>query len=201
MSGEQFFNERAEIWDEISKHDMTKIDMLSRLLLIRENDTVLDVGTGTGVLLPVLSRYTRGENITAIDSAEKMLEIAKRKFSNLGCSFILGDAVAYPFKDESFDVITCYSVFPHFDDKPRAIKHLAAALKKGGLLAILHSSSKEKINGVHVHAHNDVMLDSLPPAEKIAGLMCTFGLRLEAVIDNSEMYAICARKRYMAPAP
>ncbi|MDR2098201.1 MAG: class I SAM-dependent methyltransferase, partial [Spirochaetaceae bacterium] len=105
MSKEHFFNERAENWDEISQNDMTKVDMLTRLLLIREYDTVLDVGTGTGVLLPVLSRYTAGKNITAIDSAEDMITVAKRKFESLGCSFIHGDAVTYPFQPESFDVV------------------------------------------------------------------------------------------------
>ncbi|MDR0684949.1 MAG: class I SAM-dependent methyltransferase [Spirochaetaceae bacterium] len=193
MSKEQFFNERAKNWDEISKNDMTKVDMLTRLLLIQERDTILDVGTGTGVLLPVLSRYTRGENITAIDIAEDMIAVARRKFGDLGCSFILGDAVTYPFRPESFDVIVCYSVFPHIDDKPGMIKNLMAALKNGGLLAILHSCSKERINGVHVHAHRDISLDSLPPAETVAALMRKLGMKPEAVIDNSEMYAVCAR--------
>ena len=60
MSKEQFFNERAKNWDEISKNDMMKVDMLTRLLLIQERETILDVGTRTRVLLPVLSRYTQG---------------------------------------------------------------------------------------------------------------------------------------------
>lgn len=195
MSKEQFFNERAENWDEISRNDMTKVDILTRLLLIQEHDTVLDVGTGTGVLLPVLSRYTGGKNITAIDIAEDMIRVARRKFEGLGCSFILGDAVTHPFRPESFDVISCYSVFPHIDDKPRMIKNLMTALKTGGLLAILHSCSKERINGVHVHAHHDVSMDSLPPAGMVADLMRKLGMKLEVVIDNSEMYAVCARRR------
>jgi demethylmenaquinone methyltransferase/2-methoxy-6-polyprenyl-1,4-benzoquinol methylase len=195
MSKERFFNERAERWDETSKNDMTKVDMLTRLLLIEKGDTILDVGTGTGVLLPVLSRFTAGENITAIDSAEEMIAVAKRKHEKLGCSFIHGDVVTYPFKPEAYDIIVCYSVFPHIDDKPKMIKHLAEALKTGGLFAILHSCGKERINGVHVHAHWDVGLDSLPPADLVAGLMQKLNFKLEAVIDNSEMYAVCARKR------
>jgi demethylmenaquinone methyltransferase/2-methoxy-6-polyprenyl-1,4-benzoquinol methylase len=200
MSKEQFFNERAETWDEISKNDAAKVDMLTRLLLIQPHDTVLDVGTGTGVLLPVLSSYTAGKNITAIDIAEGMIAVAKRKHESFGCSFILGDAVTYPFQPESFDVIACYSVFPHIDDKPRMIKNLLAALKRGGLLAILHSCGKERINGVHVHAHRDVSMDSLPPAKMVADLMGKLGMRLEVMIDNSEMYAVCAR-RAGQPAP
>jgi demethylmenaquinone methyltransferase/2-methoxy-6-polyprenyl-1,4-benzoquinol methylase len=167
--------------------------MLTRLLLIQEHDTVLDVGTGTGVLLPVLASYTSGTNITAIDSAEKMIDVARQKFEGLGCSFIQGDVTDYPFASESYDVIVCYSVFPHIDDKPRMIKNLLGALKRGGLLAILHSCSKERINGVHVHAHRDVMLDGLPSADTVADFMRKQGLRLEVVIDNSEMYAVYGR--------
>jgi demethylmenaquinone methyltransferase/2-methoxy-6-polyprenyl-1,4-benzoquinol methylase len=195
MSKEQFFNDRAYHWDNISRHDMEKVDMLVRLLLIREHDTVLDVGTGTGVLLPVLSRYTAGRNITALDISEEMIAVARQKYENLGCSFIIADAAAYPFPPESYDVIVCYSVFPHIDDKPKLIKHLTEALKIGGLLAILHSSSKEKINGVHVHTtHRDIMMDTLPPADRVADLMVKQGLKPEAVIDNRELYAVCGRR-------
>jgi demethylmenaquinone methyltransferase/2-methoxy-6-polyprenyl-1,4-benzoquinol methylase len=194
LGKEQFFNERAENWDQTSKNDMAKVDILTRLLLIQEHDTVLDVGTGTGVLLPALSKYTSGTNITAIDIAEEMIAAAGRKFENLGCSFILGDATDYPFAPESYDVIVCYSVFPHIDDKPRMIRNLAGALKKGGLFAILHSCSKERINGVHVHAHRDVSLDSLPPADRVADFMRKLGMKMEVVIDNSEMYAVYARR-------
>jgi demethylmenaquinone methyltransferase/2-methoxy-6-polyprenyl-1,4-benzoquinol methylase len=200
MGKEQFFNERAENWDQISKNDAAKVDMLTRLLLIQEHDTVLDVGTGTGVLLPVLSNYTSGKNITAIDSAREMIAVAMRKFEELGCSFIHGDVVSHLFAPDSYDVIVCYSVFPHIDDKPRMIKNLLGALKRGGLLAILHSCSKERINGVHVHAHRDVSMDGLPPADVVADFMRKQGLRLEVVIDNSEMYAVYARRPHHPPA-
>jgi demethylmenaquinone methyltransferase/2-methoxy-6-polyprenyl-1,4-benzoquinol methylase len=195
MEKDNFFNIRAEHWDETAKHDMTKVDLLLRLLAIKKDDQVLDVGTGTGVLLPLLATYTAACNITAIDSAEKMIAVAQRKYASMGCSFIVGDAIVHPFPPEYYDAIVCYSVFPHFEDKPGVIRHLAAALKKGGLLAVLHSSCKEKINTVHVHAH-DVAMDSLPPADVLAELMRKFDLKPEIVIDNSELYAVYARKRY-----
>lgn len=198
MGKEQFFNERAENWDQISKNDTAKVDMLTRLLLIQEHDTVLDVGTGTGVLLPILAKYTSGTNITAIDIAEEMIAVAKRKFESLGCTFICGDVTDHPFAPESYDVIVCYSVFPHIDDKPRMIRNLTGALKKGGLLAILHSCSKERINGIHVHAHRDVRLDDLPPADTVADFMRKLGLRPEVMIDNSAMYAVYSRQRVYA---
>jgi demethylmenaquinone methyltransferase/2-methoxy-6-polyprenyl-1,4-benzoquinol methylase len=195
MDKDNFFNDSAEHWDEISHHNMDKIETLIKLLLVHQGDKVLDVGTGTGVLLPVLSKYTEGKNISAIDSAEKMIEVAKRKFENLGCTFIAGDAENYPFEKNSFDLIICFSVFPHFEDKPKTLRHLSEALSKGGLLAILHSASKEKINGIHVHtSSSDIKMDYLLPAEEIAAFMRKMGLKPELIIDNAELYAVGARK-------
>jgi demethylmenaquinone methyltransferase/2-methoxy-6-polyprenyl-1,4-benzoquinol methylase len=105
----------------------------------------------------------------------------------------------YPFNDGSFDHIICYSVFPHFDDKPQAIARLAKKLKPGGLLSVLHSSSKEKINGVHVHVHNrDIMADNLPPATALISSAQNSGLREEILIDNAEMYLFGARRKWQA---
>jgi demethylmenaquinone methyltransferase/2-methoxy-6-polyprenyl-1,4-benzoquinol methylase len=195
MEKQNFFNDLAEQWDETNKWDMDKIALMLKLLYIKKDDAVLDVGTGTGVLIPLLTGYT--ENITAIDSAEKMIEVARRKFAGTKVNFIPGDALEYPFADASFDHIICYSVFPHFDDKPLAIARLATKLKPGGFLSVLHSASKEKINGVHTHTHSmDIKSDNLPPAQALVACARDNGLREEIIIDNAEMYFFGARKRW-----
>jgi demethylmenaquinone methyltransferase/2-methoxy-6-polyprenyl-1,4-benzoquinol methylase len=103
----------------------------------------------------------------------------------------------YPFADESFDHVICYSVLPHLEQKSAAVERFAAALKPGGLLSVLHSSSKEKINGVHIHAHSrDINSDCLLPAFEYIPLLNKNGLREEIVIDNSEMFMFCARRQW-----
>jgi demethylmenaquinone methyltransferase/2-methoxy-6-polyprenyl-1,4-benzoquinol methylase len=195
MEKQDFFNDLAERWDETNTWDMDKIALMLKLLYIKDGDAILDVGTGTGVLIPLLRGYTG--NITAIDSAEKMIEVARKKFEGQEVNFIHGDALEYPFEDGSFDHIICYSVFPHFDDKPLAIARLAKKLKPGGLLSVLHSSSKERINGVHVHTHSmDIKSDNLPPAQALVPCARDNGLREEIVIDNAEMYLFAARRRW-----
>jgi demethylmenaquinone methyltransferase/2-methoxy-6-polyprenyl-1,4-benzoquinol methylase len=195
MEKQNFFNDLAEQWDEKNTWDMDKIALMLKLLYIQNGDSVLDVGAGTGVLIPFLTGYAGA--VTAIDSAEKMIEVARRKFEGKAVTFIHGDALEYPFPDASFDHIVCYSVFPHFDDKPLAIARLAKKLKPGGLLSVLHSASKEKINGVHVHTHSmDIKSDNLPPAQDLIPRARDNGLREEIVIDNAEMYLFAARKRW-----
>jgi demethylmenaquinone methyltransferase/2-methoxy-6-polyprenyl-1,4-benzoquinol methylase len=158
---------------------------------------VLDVGTGTGVLIPVLSRYTEAKNITAIDFAPAMIARAREKFGGTGAELITGDIMEYPFNETSFDAVVCYSVFPHFDNHPAALARLAGFLQPGGLLAVLHSQSRERINGVHIHTQDKtVHHDYLPALEVTANLMKSCGLRMETMIDSDELYMACGRKSW-----
>ena len=196
MGAQDYFNSMADTWDEINRYPMEKIDAMLDMLGIKPGDAVLDVGTGTGVLLPLLMRRTEAENITAIDIAEKMIEKAKSKFSSHGIHFIAADVLEYPFVSNVFNHIVCYSVFPHFEDKRGAIQKFAAALKPGGLLSILHSSSRERINRVHVHIHaQDINSDYLLPAREYLPVLNRNGLNEERIIDNSEMFVLSARKQ------
>ncbi|MDR1909122.1 MAG: class I SAM-dependent methyltransferase [Spirochaetaceae bacterium] len=197
MEKSDYFNELGPRWDEISRHDMDKVETIVRLLGIRQGDAVLDVGTGTGVLIPLLSRRTGAENITAIDFAPAMIERAREKFGGSGVQFIVGDVMEYPFRDASFDVIVCYSVFPHFDNHAAALDRFTGFLKPGGLLAVLHSQSRERINGVHIHSGDiTVHHDYLPSLEVVANLMRSGGLRMEIMVDNDEFYMACGRKTW-----
>jgi demethylmenaquinone methyltransferase/2-methoxy-6-polyprenyl-1,4-benzoquinol methylase len=195
MGTRDFFNSMADRWDEKNHYEMNKIELMLNLLYIKNGDTVLDVGTGTGVLLPLLLRKTGGEYITAIDVAEKMIEKAKQKFPDTGTRFAAADVMEYPFDNDSFNHIICYSVFPHIQEKSAAIARFAAALKPGGLLSVLHSASKEKINGVHVHSH-EINSDYLLPAGEYIPLLRKNSLREEIIIDNEEMFMFCARRQW-----
>ncbi len=65
--------------------------------------SVLDVGCGTGALCSVLK--DKGMDVTGIDPASKMLNIARGKPENTGISFIQANALErLPFEDNSFDV-------------------------------------------------------------------------------------------------
>jgi len=151
------------------------------------------VGTGTGVLIPLLLKITGAETITAIDFAQKMIEEAEKKFGGKGITFIAGDALKHPFEQSSFDFIICNSVFPHFENKQEALSHLGGLLKDGGLLAILHAASREKINGIHAKT-GIIHDDTLPEAELTAEFLRKSGLKVEILIDNDRLYAVCARR-------
>jgi demethylmenaquinone methyltransferase/2-methoxy-6-polyprenyl-1,4-benzoquinol methylase len=197
MAKSDFFNEMGPTWDEVAHHDMDKVETIIKLLHIKPGDAVLDVGTGTGVLIPVLSRYTEAKNITAIDFAPAMIARAREKFGATGVEFIVGDIMEYSFREMSFDAVVCYSVFPHFDNHPAALARLTGFLKPGGLLAVLHSQSRERINGVHIHKQDETVYhDYLPALEVVANLMKSGGLRMEIMIDNDDLYLACGRKAW-----
>ncbi len=194
MDQKEFFNEIADQWDEITKHNLMKAELLVGMLGIQQGDKVLDVGTGTGVLIPILSSYTDSGNITAIDVAENMIEVAKKKFKNSQVRFIADDVLQHSFGNEQFAFIVCYSMFPHFPDKAKAIQGLSALLAENGKLAIIHSNSRDEINAHHSKCDDAVREDKLPLAPVLMDMMTHNGLREEILIDNEQMYLVCGKK-------
>jgi len=67
-------------------------------------ESILDVGCGTGALCSVLKE--KGLSVTGIDSAEKMLQVAKEKPENAGIRFLRADALEkLPFEAKEFDLV------------------------------------------------------------------------------------------------
>jgi ubiquinone/menaquinone biosynthesis C-methylase UbiE len=191
----EYFNQQAANWDEnSSEKDTAKLERMAERLNIKPGSTVLDVGTGTGVFLPfLLSEIGTGGRIIASDFAEKMLRQARAKRFNGNIDYLHADVTNIPLRDEVFDVAVCYSSFPHFPDKPRALAEMNRVIKSGGWLLICHTSSRAAINEIHRQIPA-VQNDTIPDRGKMQLLLLATGFTEIKIEDRSDSYLASARK-------
>jgi len=194
----EYFNQRAGIWDETSSEtDMTRLELMSRRLKIKPGSTVLDVGCGTGVFIPFLLRRIGGEGrLVALDVAEEMLKRARAKgFKDI--EYLLADVTSIPLGDEIFDAVVCYSSFPHFQDKPRALAEIKRVTKSGGRLLICHTSSRAVVNQLHRQIPA-VANDIIPDEHEMQLMLSRAGFTDIRIEDGEENYLARARKPRLA---
>ncbi|GAA0180052.1 methyltransferase domain-containing protein [Clostridium sediminicola] len=190
MDNKKFFNEMAEKWDETVYHDDTKLNKIMELSKVSKDTKVLDIGTGTGVLIPYLLKRNV-QSIDAVDLSENMIKVAKSKFHDDRINFHICNIMN--FKNNGYDYAFIYSAYPHFPDKEKLIKHIHSLLNKDGKIIIAHSQSKEQINALH-KTKDSVKEDRLPSAEITTSLMKNY-FKIDKVIDNEEMYFILGIKK------
>jgi ubiquinone/menaquinone biosynthesis C-methylase UbiE len=199
----RFFNEHAGNWLDMwyrdpatGKHDKHEKDFnrLFSLLPFKPGDRVLDAGCGTGVLVPfIMERIGREGLLYELDFAERMLEINRSLHEGPNVRFILSDAENVTLEDDSCDMVICFSCFPHFHDKERAVEALSRLLRPGGIFVVAHFDSSEGINRHHGSC-NAVMHDHLPGAGAMRSLFESAELEIEMFIDEPGFYCITAKK-------
>ncbi len=94
---------------------------------------VLDVGCGGGLLCEALAR--EGANVTGIDMAPGMIEVAKLHAmeQNLAIDYRAQDIEGLA---GTYDVVTCMEMLEHVPDPARMMATLAARVKPGGHLFV-----------------------------------------------------------------
>jgi len=192
-----FFNEKAGIWDEITVHDLEKVRYITELLGIRGDESILDIGTGTGIMIPFYEKYLVDGKVVAVDYSEKMIEMARSKYperEHPKVSYLVSDLYDLNF-EVGFDLVMCYSCFPHFVDQPLAIDVLSRALRKGGRLVVAHSDSAKKINGVHMNGGVEISNDFLPSMERLKRMMGDSGLSVRFERDDDSYFICIASKK------
>lgn len=197
MNKKEYFNDLANKWDEITEHNKEKIKNIIKLVNLYSGAKVLDVGSGTGVLIPfIIPEIGSNGKLICLDISENMLYKARKKFSKAiypNIDFICNDILNYE-TDDKFDFIICYSSFPHFADKEESIKIMASLLLKGGKLIIAHSQSRKDINNFHKNLESPVSNDFLPTADELAFIFKKFFLKPILSIDNDEKFLVVGEK-------
>lgn len=107
---------------------------------LRGDETVLDLGCGTGVLLEVIKTEYPGINAIGIDPDLRSLEMTRKRLARGGLQVELKQAFAesLPLADDSVDVAFSTLAFHHIhsEAKEKACTELFRVLKKGGRVII-----------------------------------------------------------------
>jgi len=175
MSRKTYFNEQANTWDErfCTPNLSSFLEKLVPQFGLEPGQNILDVGTGTGVLIPYLIQAVGAAgSVTAIDYSEKMIQICKTKHSHLkNVSVELKNIEEDAFPEESFDAVICFGLFPHIENKEKALQNMNRALKPCGKLVIAHALSSEELKAHHNNASSSVVNDVLPEEAEMIQLL------------------------------
>ena len=198
MSRKKYFNEAADTWDErfCTPTLSSFLEKLVPQFGLESGQHVLDVGTGTGVLIPYLIEAVGpAGSVTAIDNSEKMIQICKTKYSHLRNVIVnLKDIEDDAFPAESFDAVICFGVFPHLENKEKALLNMNHTLKSGGILIIAHALSSKELKNHHNSASSCVANDVLPEEAGMIQLLERTGFVVSRIKDEPNCYLCVARK-------
>jgi len=190
MSKKRYFERYAARWDELQHEvDPEQLEYLVGRFEIQKGDWILDVGTGTGILLPYLALSAQKEGrIFALDFSAQMLSVARSKIKTKTVSFIHSAVETIPLKDETFDRVVCFACFPHFENKQKALLEMGRVSKPGGKLFIAHLLSSQQIKEHHLRAGGDVKNDVLPSNPILEKMMIRAGFREIKIVDQPSLY-------------
>lgn len=193
-SEKDFFDRLAPTWDANEvRSTPERVRAILAKLPIGKDMHVLDLGTGTGVLVPYLSEIVgRYGHVTAIDFSEGMLAKAKEKFDSLeNVEFLKLD-----FEEELipglYDVVMMYCVYPHLHSPADTLAWLFKMnVKADGVVVIAFPSDEEFINRIHHERKSES--DHLPPAQTLATMIKTWGFRADVIAATADEYIIEVR--------
>jgi SAM-dependent methyltransferase len=106
--------------------------VLNELSSISEDAVILEIGTGDGRNLPVLSRGER--RIAALDcSSYALSQASERNLSDRNIQFQAGFAANLPFDDNSFDVVVATDLLNHLANPKNFVSEASRVLVDGGI--------------------------------------------------------------------
>ena len=110
----------------------------------KENQNLLDVAGGTGDIATRFLNQAKSGNATILDMTESMLQEGTKRITNSPLSsrmrWVVGDAMALPFKKNTFDIYTISFGIRNVTKIDKALSEAFRVLKPGGRIMILEFS-------------------------------------------------------------
>ena len=108
--------------------------MLIRFGGLSDGDRVLDAGCGTGNLSFALPEVANIASVTGIDMTEPFIAAARARATDPRFSFDVGDALALPYGDATFDRAYSMLVLHFIPDSAKAVSEMRRVVRPGGTI-------------------------------------------------------------------
>jgi DNA-binding transcriptional ArsR family regulator/protein-L-isoaspartate O-methyltransferase len=152
-----YFAANAGDWDQV--RTMVGSDEKIEAAMLKTIDgrnfnTMIDMGTGTGRIAEIFADFAG--KVTAYDSSQEMLKLARSKFEQTGlnhCQARLGDITALPSATKSVDLITIHQVLHYLDSPYAVIEEAKRLLSADGLIIVVDFAKHQHEFLRTEHAH------------------------------------------------
>jgi len=183
-----FFSDLVHLFDPpLPEGVPERLDRIVAAADIVKGDVALDLGTGTGILVPIIQEYDP-EKIFACDLSDAMLTRLKEQYSY--AQTLLADARDLTLPDGSIDVIFMNACYPNIVDKRATFANISRMMKQGGRMIISHPMGKSFIDLIKDRA--PFPLDDFPDKNRAGKLLRPFGFEIEEFVDEPELYIMKA---------
>jgi ubiquinone/menaquinone biosynthesis C-methylase UbiE len=185
---QEYFNNNVDLFEPpLPKGVPERLKATIKASRLRRGERVLDVGTGTGILIPYILKYGPSE-IHACDLSENMLRQVKGKFPQVITH--LCDIRDLLLAGDSLDVAFINACFSNIMDKSKSLNNLYRLLRRKGRLVISHPLGRDFI--VELKKHTPFHLDLLPDEAGARGLLEQHGFEMVSFRDEPLFYIIVA---------
>lgn len=142
----EFFDRHARQWDDLARTLLPVPVYRERLVaLVPAGAAVLEIGVGTGGLLPELA--VRASAVIGMDHSPAMLDEARRRLSQTGLDGIdlrLGEMTHLPLSDEGVECVVANMVLHHAADPVAVLREVWRVLKPGGTVVLADLARHEQ---------------------------------------------------------
>jgi ubiquinone/menaquinone biosynthesis C-methylase UbiE/DNA-binding transcriptional ArsR family regulator len=173
-----YFGANASDWAKLRSLHVLEADVESAMLSLLGDskfENVVDLGTGTGRVLELLSN--RAAHLYGLDMSREMLAIARANLEKQqlrNAQVRHSDIYALPFADGFADLVTIHQVLHFLDEPQRALLEARRILSAKGRLLIVDFAPHDLEELRTEHAHRRLGLSS----EQMAGWLARAGLEL-----------------------